>query len=86
MPLADVVPLVDEIFRQLLELNRPVDSSNENVCKDGRVIHCEWRNIPYRDNSGQTIGFVSMVQDVTHQKSVEKALKASESLFQACFQ
>ena len=43
---------VEGVFVQLLEAEEPTDSLNDNITRDGRVIHCEWHNIPMRDRAG----------------------------------
>jgi PAS domain S-box-containing protein len=72
----DVWPHVEGVFVRLLEAEEPTDSLNDNVTRDGRVIHCEWHNIPMRDRQGRVSGFVSIVQDVTPRKLAEAALQA----------
>jgi len=71
----DVWPAVEGVFVRLLEAEEPTDSLNDNVTRDGRVIHCEWHNMPMRDRQGRISGFVSMVQDVTPRKQEEAALQ-----------
>lgn len=53
-------------------------SSNENVTKDGRVIHCEWYNTCILDESGKVIGFASLVDDVTERVENVRKLRQSE--------
>ncbi len=71
----DVWPAVEGVFARLLEAEEPTDNLNDNVTRDGRVIHCEWHNIPMRDRQERVSGFVSMVQDVTPRKQEEAALQ-----------
>ena len=72
----DVWPYVEGLFVQLLEAGEPTDSLNDNVTRDGRVIRCDWHNIPMRDDQGHASGFVSIVQDVTARKQAEDALQS----------
>src|ERR1035437_7269619 len=46
-------------------------STNENITKDGRTIHCEWFNTPLVDPDGRTIGVASLIQDVSERKQAE---------------
>lgn len=71
-----VWPYVAELFVQLLEAEEPTDSQNDNVTKDGAVIHCEWHNIPMHDPQNRVNGFVSIVQDVTQRRQAEESLQA----------
>ena len=52
--------------------------NNENITKDGRIINCEWTNIPFNDNEGKLAGFISMIQDITLRVQSEQALRESE--------
>lgn len=56
-------------------------SANRNYRKDGSIIYTEWYNSVLRDGSGQTIGILSLVQDVTERKQAEDALRQSEERF-----
>jgi PAS domain S-box-containing protein/putative nucleotidyltransferase with HDIG domain len=60
-----VRPLVDDVFHDLLRQEGGERSTNENITKDGRTIHCEWYNTPLVDDSGEVIGVASLVQDDT---------------------
>ena len=71
----DIWPYVDDLFVTLLEAEEPTDSLNDNITKEGRVIHCEWHNIPMRDAQGRFSGFVSIVQDVTARRQAEATLQ-----------
>ena len=71
----EIGPYVDGLFANLLSSAQPTDSSNDNVTKSGRVIHCEWHNIPMHDLHGNFSGFVSIVEDVTERKQAEAALQ-----------
>ncbi|MEM9806070.1 MAG: AAA family ATPase [Cyanobacteria bacterium P01_D01_bin.56] len=62
-------------------------SLNQNIRKDGTVISCEWINTPLRDKSGQAIGIISMVQDVTERRrSQEIIVQKSHALEKAMAQ
>jgi PAS domain S-box-containing protein len=71
----EVWPFIQPLFVQLLEAEKPTDSINDNVTKDGRLIHCEWHNIPMRDLANRATGFVSIVQDVTERHQAEEKLQ-----------
>lgn len=49
---------------------------SEHTTKDGRTIICEWYNTPIKDLSGQFMGSLSMVQDITERQRSEQQLKA----------
>ena len=62
---------VDEIWANLLAAEGGLRSSNVNLHKSGRTIHCEWHNTPLVTASGKVIGVTSLVQDVTGLKQAE---------------
>lgn len=68
-------PHVDNIWRRLLEGDMTAYSINENTTKDGRSIICDWANTPLKETDGTVVGVLSMVQDITERKQVEKELK-----------
>jgi PAS domain S-box-containing protein len=53
---------------------------NENKCKDGRVITCEWFNTSLVDSVGRVIGVASMVQDVTEREAAESQLRHAQKM------
>lgn len=72
------------IFNQMRERKGGVQSRNNNVTRDGRVITCDWTNSALIDEKGNVVGFASIVSDVTEQIQIEEELKASrESAFAA---
>lgn len=54
-----------------------IESRNisENITKSGEIIICEWTNTPIKDNDGNIIEIISMVQDITIRKKVEECLQ-----------
>ncbi len=66
---------VDRIWNELLQQTGGHRSTNENQTRDGRTIVCEWYNTPLIDADGQTVGVMSLVQDVTERQRAEIALK-----------
>jgi PAS domain S-box-containing protein len=67
-------PLVQQVAQRLLAGDSSVQDVNQNLTKDGRTILCEWTNTPLRDPAGAFAGSLSMVQDITERKSMEKQL------------
>ncbi|MEO6538219.1 MAG: PAS domain S-box protein [Ferruginibacter sp.] len=50
---------------------------NRFVTKRGRLISCDWYNSVLRDEEGNTIGIMSIVQDVTDRKKYISLMEAS---------
>jgi PAS domain S-box-containing protein len=80
-PVRDQDRLLEQLVSRLLQVQQPVTSINENVTKDGRIIICDWHNIPIMDADGTPTHFLSIVQDITERKEAETALQMSESRY-----
>jgi len=63
---------VDDIWRRLIVGDVSANSVNENITKDGRIITCEWTNTPLKQPDGAVLGAMSMIQDVTKEKELDK--------------
>ncbi|MGR3303327.1 MAG: PAS domain S-box protein [Candidatus Scalindua sp.] len=55
--------------------------NNNNIRKDGKLISCQWYNTLLKGKSGEVIGILSMVEDITQRKKAEKSLRESETRF-----
>ena len=76
-------PLVENIWRRLIEGDTTAHSTNENVTKDRRTIICKWSNTPLKRNDGTVMGVLSMIQDITERKRAELELQESEERFRS---
>ncbi|NMC46768.1 MAG: GAF domain-containing protein [Chloroflexi bacterium] len=47
-------------------------STNENICKDGKKIICEWHNFPLFSKEGEIFSVASLVEDVTERIQAEQ--------------
>ena len=65
-------PVVDDIWKDLLENKGGSYSVNENITKDGRTILCEWHNTPLVDDEGNVIGVSVIVDDITEKQKKEE--------------
>ena len=50
-------------------------SSSRNLRKDGSEIDCRWYSSSLRDNQGQVVGVISLVEDVTERKLAQQELE-----------
>jgi PAS domain S-box-containing protein len=66
---------VQELWPKLMAGDTSAHSVNGNLTKAGKTIICEWHNTPVHDLSGEIIGVISMVQDVSDRKAVEHELE-----------
>lgn len=75
--------VVGSIINSLLSgSSKSIKSTNRNNTKSGKVICCEWYNSIIKNEDGETVCCMSLVQDVSIQKSTEMALKESENHLQ----
>lgn len=64
---------VSIMIRELLAGPTPrTVSTNQNYRKDGSTIDCEWYNSVLMDEHGRLISVLSLVQDVTERKALER--------------
>jgi PAS domain S-box-containing protein len=59
---------------------------NENIKKNGDRVWIYWANKPIRDNNGNLIAVLAVGNDITEQKKLEEAIKASEVKFKTLFE
>jgi PAS domain S-box-containing protein len=78
-------PVVDKILQRLLEGDETAHSVNDNFTRDGKTITCSWTNTPLKREDNSIIGVLSMVQDVTELKNVEKIVQESRQKFEGLF-
>lgn len=64
-------PLVEDRFQRLAQGDLSASGSNENVTKAGRVIVCDWSNIPLFNPDGTFQGILCMCQDITERRRAE---------------
>lgn len=75
-------PIVDAIWKRLVEGDATANSVNDNMTKDGRIITCKWTNTPIRNEDGVVTSVISMIEDITEQKKVEEGLIKSQRNFE----
>jgi two-component system, NtrC family, sensor kinase len=69
---------VKQTLEDILQQKKQNSSSNRNLTKDGRLIFCEWHNMPLVNELGQFVGLVSMAQDVTDREQAAEKLRRSQ--------
>ncbi len=77
---AEAQPHVERVWAKLLEGDESSYSLNANICKDGKKITCEWFNTSLRDGSGNVIGVLSMVHDITEKTNLERQLQTAQKM------
>jgi diguanylate cyclase (GGDEF)-like protein/PAS domain S-box-containing protein len=66
---------VTPIQNELLAGTGGGNSVNENVRKTGETIQCDWYNASLRDVSGNVVGAISLVDDITSRKVAEDEIR-----------
>ncbi len=77
---------IESVLNQLLNQHGGNRNTNSNITKNGKTILCDWYNRPLTDDSGKSIGIVSMVEDITNKVKAENELKESELKFRQIIQ
>jgi diguanylate cyclase (GGDEF)-like protein/PAS domain S-box-containing protein len=66
---------VDPIMSELLAGTGGGNSVNENVRSNGESIQCDWYNASLRDASGEVVGAISLVDNITSRKLAEDEIR-----------
>jgi PAS domain S-box-containing protein len=70
------------VHKEIARLNRDrsqqMASENRNITRDGKIIHCQWYNSVLRDAEGNVAAYLSLVNDISNQKTTETALRERE--------
>jgi PAS domain S-box-containing protein len=71
---------IECLGRRLQTGGQPIQQTNDNLTKDGRIIHCEWQNTPLVDANGAWLGVASHAQDITERVRLEQHLRQTQKL------
>lgn len=66
---------VDSVMNELLSGTGGGNSVNENVRRNGESIQCDWYNAPLRDATGEVVGAISLVDNITSRKLAEDEIR-----------
>lgn len=77
---------VDKVWHELLSQSGGLRSTNENLTKSGRVIQCEWHNLPQLREDGMVIGVTSFVEDISARREAQRHLMESEFKHRTLFE
>ncbi len=72
--------LVEQIGRDLLAGKAGESIVNDNITREGRTIICNWCNTPIKATSGEVIGIVSLVEDVTERMRMAEKIQEQANL------
>ncbi len=77
----DLTKMVENFTKHLGEhYDHP--NENEHITKSGKRLWVSWHNRPILDENNELISLISVGNDITERKQVEKALQASEQNLQ----
>lgn len=74
----DVERVLDEVGEWLGGDEETTVIRNRNITRSGCVLECEWYNSVIRNDQGDVVAIVSLVQDVTAQVEYEQELVAAK--------
>ena len=58
-----------------------VNGTNHNLTREGRTILCRWSNVAYQDGHGETVGVLSLAEDITEKQRLrDEVEEANHSL------
>ena len=75
-----VIPMIDQVWADLLKGDTSSHSVNVNRRKDGSQLTCEWFNTPVRDSGGRIRGVCSMAMDISEREEMEAQLRNAQKL------
>jgi len=75
-----VRPHIDDLVQALLQRQGGERNVNENLTKDGRTIICEWYNTPITNERGETVGVVSLADDITERRRAQEEIRLKNTL------
>ncbi len=70
----DIYAVNQDVNKLITGVETRAISYNRNITKDGRILHCQWYNSAVFDENGLLISILSLVNDVTNLKIIEKEL------------
>jgi two-component system cell cycle sensor histidine kinase/response regulator CckA len=77
----EVRPTVTKLWSGVIEGGDSGSHSiNENCTREGRHIVCEWFNAPLINATGNVVGCLSMVHDITEKRRVEERVLRSQHM------
>lgn len=77
---------LNQLWQQLWQQPIPISHTSENLTKTGKIIYCQWHNIPLIDGAGKIVSVASWVDDVTEQKLAEDALQNTKEQLEICLE
>jgi PAS domain S-box-containing protein len=86
-----IVPETDSSGRDLVAMigdickypDAYINNENENICKNGERVWISWNNHVLVNADGSKAGILSVGQDITERKRIEKELRKSEQRFRS---
>jgi PAS domain S-box-containing protein len=63
---------VEALWHKLMSNKGGFRASNQNIRKDGELVHCEWYNSPLIGPAGKVLGVASLVEDVTDRRMAQQ--------------
>ena len=82
----NIINDLDIVYEKLKNLSGGERNTNKNKTKEGKIIICDWYNVPLKDSSGKVTGVASLVEDITERNTSKKLLEKSEKKYRDIFE
>ncbi|MCP4370890.1 MAG: PAS domain S-box protein, partial [Deltaproteobacteria bacterium] len=82
----EIRPIVDQVWKDLIDQRGGMYSINDNFTKDGRTITCEWHNTGLKNTEGKILGVLSVIQDITERKRAELEITIQKAYLEQLFE
>ncbi len=82
----EVVPMIDQVWQDLIDQAGGTHSINDNYTKDGRRITCEWHNTGLINTERKVSGVLSIIQDITARKQAEFEIVTQKAFLEQLFE
>ncbi|MFZ0035401.1 MAG: PAS domain S-box protein [Sedimentisphaerales bacterium] len=66
---------IKDVFKQAISGIQTKGAANSIITKDGREVLIEWYDKTLKDKDGQTIGLITIGQDITERRRAEEAVE-----------
>ena len=68
------IPAIKAVVTQAYEQNKITQSENDNHCKNGETLLCQWTNMPFNSDLKQNKRILCMARDITQEKHMADQL------------
>ncbi|AFM24425.1 PAS domain S-box protein [Desulfomonile tiedjei] len=82
----DFTSQTDEMIEILMRGGSVPTFETKRITREGTILDVQLSSVPFRDDEGMPAGYMITFRDITHNKTVETALKADEEKYRILFE